>query len=304
MKNAYTIPWYPVLAALFAGLLLAGGGCAMFRHDAPQDYEDDSGENIDFSTILGGGFLLPPPVQNPVPDTPPAADPEEAGEQAETTEQPAAGDVAEAASIGEVPAAEADTAPLPADDILPEGVIPILGEDGEPVLREGLVLGISVLVNDKVEVPGQNYLISLENSVTLPFVGAVSCEGLTIRQFRKRLTELYADFFHDPTVRAEFVTSDGGESPWGKVRVMGHVGREGWINIPATRDLSLLRALQLAGGVSRGAKRTDVRITRNTPDGGKKTFHANLDKLGKEGDVGQDIPLEPGDTVWVDERVW
>lgn len=194
--------------------------------------------------------------------------------------------------------------PLPSAEYIPEGVIPKLGEDGEPLLRTGLTISVHVTVADKTEVPTQVRLISPENTVMLPFVGVVSCDGMTLRKFREHLTRLYGDYLHDPVVSAEFVTTGDAESPWGKVRVMGHVGREGWINIPATRDLSLLSALQRAGGVSKGAKRGSVRITRNMPDGTKKVFRADLDKLGKEGDEEQDIPLEPGDTVWVDERVW
>ncbi|MGI6495565.1 MAG: polysaccharide biosynthesis/export family protein [Kiritimatiellia bacterium] len=256
---------FPFLFLASLAFAVAGAGCALLPHG-------DDGADSGFDSMLGG--LLPP--------LPGGGSPSGAG----------------------VAAVPGENGAPPAGEDLPAGVVPVLGEDGEPQLRVGLVLSISVLVNDKVEVPEQNYLISLDNTVALPFVGAVSCEGLTLSQFRRRLTELYSDYLHDPNVRADFVTTESGESPWGKVRVMGHVGHEGWINIPPTRDLSLLRALQLAGGVARGAKRSDVRITRILPDGTKQTFRADLDKLGRQGDVEQDIPLEPGDTIWVDERIW
>lgn len=296
-------------ALAFAAIAaLAFSGCGHFS--GGRDYDDDAAYPGGLDSLFGG-LMLPPPQGSG--NGAPAGDvrPLKAGSETQPGgESPAAADSTSTADAAtpEDPGGDGDLDegfdPLPPVDYMPEGVIPKLGEDGEPLLRTGLTIAIHVTVADKTEVPTQVRLISPENTVMLPFVGVVSCEGMTIRKFREHLTKLYGDYLHDPVVSAEFVTTGDAESPWGKVRVMGHVAREGWINIPATRDLSLLSALQRAGGVSKGAKRTRVRITRNMPDGTKKVFSADLDKLGEKGDETQDIPLQPGDTVWVAERVW
>ena len=291
-------------AALLVAVVAACAGCGHFSRGS--DYDDGDEAYTGGLDSLFGGMLLPPAPASDAgasshaePPSPPVAS--DVGETADASEAPIVG---ETAAAGGSTAADDSFDPLPSAEHIPEGVIPKLGEDGEPLLRTGLTISVHVTVADKTEVPTQVRLISPDNTVMLPFVGVVSCEGMTLRKFREHLTKLYGDYLNDPVVSAEFVTTGDAESPWGKVRVMGHVGREGWINIPATRDLSLLSALQRAGGVSKGAKRGSVRITRNMPDGTKKVFRADLDKLGKEGDEEQDIPLEPGDTVWVDERVW
>ena len=282
------------IPAMALAMVVACSGCGTFGGDEGDRY--DGGLDTLFSGLM-------PPAAIPgatVAGQSTLTQPEDAG----TASEPGAGQAesADAGDSGEASASEGFD-PLPST-VVPDGAIPLLGEDGEPLLRTGLTVSVSVSVADKVEVPPQVRLISPDNTVQLPYVGVVSCEGLTLSQFNARLTELYGDYLHDPIVRSEFVTTGDAESPWGKVRVMGHVNREGWINIPPTRDLSLLSALQRAGGVAKGAKRTRVRVTRNLPDGTKKVFSADLDKMGKDGDESQDIPLEPGDTVWVEERVW
>lgn len=298
-------------ALAFAAIAaLVFSGCGHFSGGRDYDGDDDAPYSGGLDSLFGG-LMLPPPQgsgngapadnENPRPDEPAILP---GGESPAAADGYAATDSSAAYDFGAGETSDEGFDPLPPVDYIPEGVIPKLGEDGEPLLRTGLTIAVHVTVADKTEVPTQVRLISPENTVMLPFVGVVSCEGMTIRKFREHLTKLYGDYLHDPVVSAEFVTTGDAESPWGKVRVMGHVGREGWINIPATRDLSLLRALQRAGGVSKGAKRTKVRITRNMPDGTKKVFSADLDKLGEDGDEAQDIPLQPGDTVWVAERVW
>lgn len=315
------------IAAVAFAVTVACCGCGVFR-GGDGDYEDGDAYEGGLDSLLGG-FM--PPMAIPGANAAKAGKAEPA--RAVATQGATVAPESPAEGVGESPAegvgeTEPAAEPMAAEDdgfesggdagtgpgdagfdplpfaVVPDGVIPKLGEDGEPLLRTGLTISVAVLVADKVEVPTQVRLISPENTVQLPFVGIVSCDGMTLNQFNAKLSDLYGEYLHDPIIRTEFVTTGDAESPWGKVRVMGHVGREGWINIPPTRDLSLLSALQRAGGVAKGAKRTRVRITRNLPDGTKKVFSSDLDKMGKDGDEAQDIPLEPGDTVWVDERVW
>ncbi len=297
--------------SLIVMLGLLSAGCSMFRGGAPAP-ADPPAEGID---ALLGGLLPPLPEAGPTQPAAPAA--ASATVDGGGATLPAAESIAAdpavpaAADPAAAPAAEPAADPAagtPAPDADPvaalSDAIPVIGPDGEPQLRVGLTLRISVMVGDKAEVPEVTRQITGKGEIDLPFVGRVPCAGLTLPQLKVQLFKLYGDFLRDPEVTAEFATGTDGESPWGKVRVMGHVGSEGWINIPPTRDLTVLRALQLSGGVRPGARRSSVRVTRNLADGSKKVFMVNLDAMGKKGDTEQDIPLQPGDVVWVDQSRW
>lgn len=283
---------------LMVVLNLAVAGCGMFRGGPPSPAAPPA-DGID--ALLGG--LLPPLPDAIPPDAPsapatPPATPDEGGDALPAVETlPAEAPVPNPADAS-VGAPELDPAETPSD------AVPVMGPDGEPQLRVGLTLRVSVMVGDKAEVPEVTRQITGKGEIDLPFVGRVPCAGLTLPQLKTKLVKLYGDFLRDPEVTAEFAYGADGESPWGKVRVMGHVGSEGWINIPPTRDLTVLRALQLSGGVRPGAKRSSVRVTRNFPDGSKKTFRVDLDEMGRKGDTEQDIPLLPGDVVWVEQSKW
>jgi polysaccharide export outer membrane protein len=171
-------------------------------------------------------------------------------------------------------------------------------------LRVGLVLKISVVVGDEREGDEHTRQISDKGEIMLPLIGRVACVGMTLPQLKARLTELYGQYLREPDVTVDFVYGAGDESPWGKVRVTGRVRSEGWYNIPPTRDMTVLRAIQLAGGYDTSAKRSAVKVTRVLADGKKKQFALDLEALGSKGDVTQDIRLEPNDVVYVPEQGW
>ena len=93
-------------------------------------------------------------------------------------------------------------------------------------------------------------------------------------------------------------------SPWGTVRVMGKVGREGPVNIPSTCDLTVTRALQLAGGITTLGNQNKVRITRTLKGGKKCSTEVDVEEIGKRGKVENDHILQAGDVIWVPEIVW
>jgi protein involved in polysaccharide export with SLBB domain len=72
-------------------------------------------------------------------------------------------------------------------------------------------------------------------------------------------------------------------------------GEGGGIGL-GTSMLTLTGALQMAGGLKETADVRHVRVTRLAP---KNTFQVDLWKLMIDGDVSEDIILQPGDVVWV-----
>lgn len=195
----------------------------------------------------------------------------------------------------------ASVKPANDEDIEPQIDNASFTNSGEPILRTGYILRITVSVGDKVEVDPQEVQVSDKNEITLPLVGKVDCNGLTINGLRSRLVTRYGEFFRSPEVTASFVVRDAYTSPWGRVYVQGRVNREGWVSIPATRYLTVSDAIQSAGGFGRSARRDNIRISRRMEDGNIKYFRVNLEEIGRKGKTENDKPLKSGDVVYVYE---
>ena len=170
-----------------------------------------------------------------------------------------------------------------------------------PLIGQGYRLKVTVMVGDKNEVGPMEVMVSEKEEITLPLVGRIPCGGLTIEALHSRLSGRYAEFFADPEVIVSFAYSDDGISPYGQVLVQGRVHREGWVNIPPTRNLRLRHAIQRCGGFSSSALRRKVLVTRQDEEGNMQRIIVDFTAIGKNGALDKDIILEPNDVVYVDE---
>jgi polysaccharide export outer membrane protein len=164
-----------------------------------------------------------------------------------------------------------------------------------------VLLRIEVTSAGKSEVDVSTKDVSAKGEILMPLIGAVACDGLTILELQQKMTQAYAEYIHEPQVTASFIYSDNSTSPWGTVLVMGQVVRPGPVNIPPTRDLTVLRAIQMAGGATLLAAKSGVMVTRKLPNGGTRKIKVDLDEIGKQGRPELDIRLESDDVVYVPE---
>jgi polysaccharide export outer membrane protein len=244
--------------------LLSVAGCSLFRS---ADHHE-SGAEASLEAMLAG--MVPLPFEN------------DAGEFSE--EDRADADAAAAA------AADADDGNAR------------FSKEGDPLLRSGLVIKVSVMLGDKREVQDTRVQVSDKGEITLPMVGKVSCEGLALPELRAKLETLYGNYYRQPEVAAEFIYEANNESPWGRILVMGRVKSEGWVNIPPTRGMTVSRAVQLAGGFNTSAKKNKILVTRRLADGSQRQYRVDLLAVAERGAIDKDLPLEPGDVVFVPER--
>lgn len=173
----------------------------------------------------------------------------------------------------------------------------------DPVIRPGHFVRIGVTAAGKLEVEEMPREVSAKGDILMPLIGTVACDGLSIQELQKKLEDLFAQYIHDPQVSVSFIySSDGaGVSPWGTILVMGEVNRKGPVNIPPTRDLTVMKAIQMAGGTTPVAALSRVYVTRKVSDTERKRIEVNLADIGKLGDKSQDILLQPDDVVFIPE---
>lgn len=172
-----------------------------------------------------------------------------------------------------------------------------------PVLKSGYRISVSVMAGESEELPPTEVVVSEDGNITLPLVGKVECDGLTLSALRSVLTSRFGEQIRNPDVTVKFVISSDplAPYPYGQVLVQGRVVNEGWVRIPETRELRLSRAIQLAGGFDTSARKSSVRVTRKDENGKPIRMKVDIDAIGKRGELDKDVMLEPDDVIYVFE---
>lgn len=126
------------------------------------------------------------------------------------------------------------------------------------------------------------YIVDAGGNVNLPLVGAVPARGFTTAQLSRMIGErLKQGYVREPHVTVEVET-------YRPFFILGEVTNPG--QYPYVADMTVEKAIAIAGGFSPRASKSNVEITRNAPG---QQF---------KGNVPLTYPLRPGDTVVVKER--
>ena len=170
-----------------------------------------------------------------------------------------------------------------------------------PKVRPGVALGISVTATGTQGTASKQYFVDADGCISMELVGQIKCEGLTLVGLQQKITAAYKEYFVDPHVTATFIYQPGQNmvSPWGTVTVLGEVGHPGPVDVPATMDLRVTRALQLAGGCTAIADKHRVQVTRCDKDGKQTKTRVDVIEIGEEGRPDKDMLLKAGDVIWV-----
>jgi len=158
--------------------------------------------------------------------------------------------------------------------------------------------------NKEIDEPAKR--ISNAGEISLPLIGNVQANGMSLDELTMRLTALYSEYFVQPQVVIEFVKDQNSDmvSPWGYVTVLGRVKSPGRVSIPPTQDMTVSGAIQKAGGLDTSAKDSAIRVTRQLPNGKSPQYEVDLRSVGSRGRVHDDLILKPGDVIFVPEMIF
>ena len=130
--------------------------------------------------------------------------------------------------------------------------------------------------------------------ISTPLVPDVIALGKTPTQLAKDIEDRLKKYIKDPNVTI-MVTSFTGP-PLRQIRAIGEVAQP--LAIPYHVELSLLDVMIATKGLTRFAAGNRALIVRQEP-AGPRTYNVRLDDLLKDGDVTQNVPMQPGDTLYV-----
>ncbi len=169
---------------------------------------------------------------------------------------------------------------------------PILGQQ-EVRLRVGDSIRLDVPEREDL---GRLLNVDAKGEVSLPIVGPVRVEGLTLEETRTALLRSLQEVY--PSVQTISVSLIGEESRR-LIYVQGQVARPGKYEIGGTP--TVWDAIKEAGGATLTGSLSAVRIIRASGEGGtSETF--NLQEALDSGNLGGIPTLRPGDTIIVPER--
>lgn len=164
-----------------------------------------------------------------------------------------------------------------------------IGEGGgESRLRIGDQITIRVDTGGGREAVATDCVIDEKGEISMALIGHIQAAGTTPSELAERIQASYVPRYYVratatvlPTVRFFYV---GGE-------VRGS-GRYNW-----TEDITLMKAINTAGGFSDYANQGKVEITR-----GKEKRIFNCEQIREH--PNQDVPIQPGDTIYVPRSIF
>ena len=143
---------------------------------------------------------------------------------------------------------------------------------------------LEVLVWDNKDL-NQIVFVRPDGKASLPLVGEIQAAGKTVQELQNYLAAVYAK-----TIKSAAVTVIIRDIKSRPVYFVGGFGKPGVMQL--TRDLTLIQAVALVGGVTPSADPEKGFVLRK-----EKVIPVDFTKLMQAGDVSQNLKLEPGDSV-------
>ncbi|MCK5218626.1 polysaccharide export protein [bacterium] len=140
--------------------------------------------------------------------------------------------------------------------------------------------------------------VAPDGKITFPYIGNVLVKGRTVAQVQEEIQARLADGYMKYPVVAVALK----ESRSRKFFVYGEVLKPG--SYPIEENMTVLRAISMAGGFSRFGSSSRVKVLRPRKDGpGYDTLKINVNAVMK-GNASEDLLLSQGDIVVISEGMF
>jgi polysaccharide biosynthesis/export protein len=152
-------------------------------------------------------------------------------------------------------------------------------------------LAISVWKNPELSTRA---VVRPDGTITMPLIGDLKAAGRTPTQLKDEVTRQLANFIRDEgAVVTIAITAVNSYS----FTVSGNVERAGVFSSP--KYVTVLEAVQLAGGPNRYASPEKMKLFRAGPDGKMKVIPINYEDLQAGKRLEANLALLPGDQLYV-----
>ncbi len=155
-------------------------------------------------------------------------------------------------------------------------------------IQPGDVLSISVWKEKDMQM---DVLVRPDGGLSFPLAGDIQTSKMTVEDLRAELTKRLGKYIPDPVVTIMAKQINGH-----KIYVIGKVNRPG--EFTAVRQLDVVQALSMAGGLTPYASANSIKILRRI-NGAETAIPFRYGKVESGDSLKENIMLESGDVVVV-----
>ena len=159
------------------------------------------------------------------------------------------------------------------------------------IIGPGDSLSVFVYRNPDLSEPGVS--VRPDGRISVPLIEDITASGRTPTQLARNIEQRLKQYVQDPNVTV-IVRSFIGPSDR-QVKVIGEATDPS--AIPYREHMTLLDVMIATKGLTKYAAGNRAEIIRLEPDGKQATIKVRLSDLIKDGDISQNIEMEPGDTL-------
>ena len=170
-------------------------------------------------------------------------------------------------------------------------VVPQRVDTGEYVIGAGDSL--SIFVYQAPELSDQGITVRPDGKISMPLVQDINAAGLTPPELATNITQRLRQYVKNPVVTV-IVRSFVGPTDR-QVRVIGEATDPQ--AIPYRNGMSLLDVMIATKGLTKYAAGNRAIIVRRDSAGKEQEIHVHLDDLIHDGDLSQNVRMQPGDTL-------
>jgi polysaccharide export outer membrane protein len=162
---------------------------------------------------------------------------------------------------------------------------------GEYVIGAGDSLSVFVYRNPDLSEPG--VAVRPDGRISTPLIDDIVAAGKTPTQLAHEIEQRLKKYIQEPNVTV-IVRSFVGPADR-QIKVIGEATDPQ--AIPYRDGLTVLDVMIATKGLTKYAAGNRAVIVRRDADGKQQTLHVHLNDLLKDGDIGQNVAMQPGDTL-------
>ena len=168
---------------------------------------------------------------------------------------------------------------------------------GDPANSDEYIIGagdqLSVFVYRNPDLSEGGVAVRPDGRISTPLIEDIVAAGKKPKELARELEQKLAKFIQDPNVTV-IVRSFVGP-PDRQVRVIGEATEP--TAIPYRDHMTLLDVMIATKGLTKYASGNRAVIVRTDPDGKRRSIGVKLSNLIKDGDISQNLEMQPGDTL-------
>lgn len=169
--------------------------------------------------------------------------------------------------------------------------------DGASKSADDYIVGsgdqLSVFVYRNPDLSEAGVAVRPDGRISTPLIEDIVASGKTPTKLAREIEQRLSKYIQDPNVTV-IVRSFIGPADR-QVRVIGEATDP--IAIPYRDNMSLLDVMIATKGLTKFASGNRATIVRLDPNGKQETIKVRLSDLIKDGDITQNVPMKPGDTL-------